>query len=262
VIDATGSGAFLAQHGRALGAQTAYGLALRGEEAPLGLAELGDVFTLMVWSAPPTFLYSARFADGSMLVEETSLFAEPPHDIDDLRLRLARRLGSDLTSRATALERVHIAMGAELPSYTTRTVGFGAAAGYVHPVTGYSVAASMRAAPRVADAVKRALDGRVAAVERSRMVWDTVWPNDLLRTRAWHDMGLAVLRSLPREQIPSFFDAFFSLPIEQSRQYLRVDGDVRVVRAAMLGVFRRVDTRLRLRLASKPGALLRALGAR
>ena len=262
VIDATGAGAFLAQSGRALGAQTAYGLVLRSEAMPADVSRHADVFTLMDWSSPPTFLYQAHFADGSVLLEETSLFAAPLHDIDDLRRRLATRLGADLTARASTVERVHIAMGVALPSRATRTVGFGAAAGYVHPVTGYSVAASLRAAPRVADAIRRALDERRSASELSQITWSAVWPADLVRTRDWHDMGLAVLRALPPADTPKFFDAFFSLPVEQSAAYLRVDGDARMVRAAMLGVFHRVDNRLRLRLASQPGALLRALVAR
>jgi len=264
VIDATGNGEFLARTGRAIGAQTAYGLVVSDttHESSKRFGIKPDVFTLMDWSTPPTFLYAAQFPDTRLLIEETSLYAEPPHEIDDLRRRLSARLGDDLTTAAVAVERVNIAMGAPLPSQSTRVVGFGAAAGFVHPVTGYSVAASLRAAPRVADAIRRALDERRSASELSQVVWSAVWPADLVRTRAWHDMGLAVLRALPPADTPKFFDAFFSLPIEQIAAYLRVDGDARVVRAAMLGVFRRVDNRLRLRLASQPGALLRALVAR
>ncbi len=264
VVDATGSGRFLNRRQSAAGAQTAYGLLLgRIDEAMAGrLGVVDDVFTLMDWSSPPTFLYAARFADGRFLVEETSLYAEPPHERAELRARLASRLGSDATGEAQSVEHVHIPMGAPLPMLTTRTVGFGAAAGYVHPVTGYSVAASLRAAPRVAEAIAGALSSRHPAADRSRAAWEAVWPPALVRTRRWHDVGLAVLRSLPTTTIPKFFDAFFGMPPSLSAAYLRVDSDPSTVRSAMLEVFRRVDTPTRLRLMSSPAALLRALVAR
>ena len=264
VIDATGNGDFLARIGRAIGAQTAYGLVV--SDTPQELSNRfgiePDVFTLMDWSTPPTFLYAARFPDTRLLIEETSLYAEPPHEIDDLRRRLSARLGDDLTTAAVAVERVNIAMGAPLPSRSTRVVGFGAAAGFVHPVTGYSVAASLRAAPRVADALAAALAARRFGAELSQTAWQAVWPSRLVQTRRWHDVGLAALRAMPAATIPSFFDAFFELPTELGAAYLRVDSDPRAVRAAMLGVFRRVDNATRLRLMSSPASLLRALVAR
>ena len=264
VVDATGNGRFLATSGHAAGAQTAYGLVLRrGDEAiarRVGVSD--DVFTMMDWGSPPTFLYAARFNDGRVLVEETSLYAEPPHALAELRARLASRLGRDATDEAESVEEVDIPMGAPLPSRSTRTVGFGAAAGYVHPVTGYSVAASLRAAPRVADAIAMALSSRDSGSDLSRAVWAGVWPAELLRTRRWHGAGLAVLRSLPSTTIPRFFDAFFELPLGLSSAYLRIDSKPAAVRAAMLEVFRRVDASTRFRLMSSPASLLRALVAR
>jgi len=268
VIDATGGGAFLARRdparsGRAPGAQRAYGLYLSGTRRDL--ARMGieaGVFTLMDWSTPPTFLYGAVFDGGEALVEETSLYADPPHDIDDLRERLAARLGTDASPEASRVERVHIPMGSALPARTTRTVGFGAAAGYIHPVTGYSVAASLRAAPRVAAAVQASMRQARHGSDLSLAAWASVWPAALVRTRAWHEMGLAVLRSLPADTIPEFFDAFFDLPRHVFADYLRIDSEPARVRAAMLGVFRSVQPRTRLRLMAQPAALLRALGAR
>lgn len=264
VIDATGSGRFVASRGIAAGAQTAYGLVLgRDDEAIAGRVGVSDdVFTLMDWSSPPTFLYAARFNDGRVLVEETSLYAEPPHGVPELRARLASRLEGDFTARANAIEHVQIPMGARLPSRSTRTVGFGAAAGYVHPVTGYSIAASLRAAPRVAEIIATAMASRRVGADLSRTVWYGVWPAALLQTRRWHDAGLAVLRSLPPSTIPRFFDAFFDLPLSLSSDYLRVDSEPSAVRRAMLEVFRRVDTATRLRLMSSPVSLLRAFVAR
>jgi len=84
----------------------------------------------------------------------------------------------------------------------------------------------------------------------------------LVRARGWHEMGLAVLSSLPPRLIGGFFDAFFELPQSQWSAYLRIDSEPAEVRAAMLGVFRRVDMATRLALVAQPGALVRALGAR
>jgi len=263
VVDATGRGMFLARRGSASGGQTAYGIVMRGSSDVAGRTALRpDQFTLMDWSSPPTFLYAAQFADGSCLVEETSLFAEPPHGLDELRRRLAGRLGEDFTPRAIAVENVNIPMGVPLPLRTTRVVGFGAAAGFIHPVTGYSVAASLRAAPRVAESIRTALRAGGSGSELASVVWSSVWPAQQVRTRAWHDIGLSVLRSLPGATIPKFFDAFFDLPSELSAAYLRIDSSPSEVRAAMLGVFRGVDASTRVRLMASPGGLLRALVAR
>lgn len=263
VVDASGNGAFLARRGEPSGAQTAYGVVIgTAHTQAAGVFPPGDAFTLMDWSNPPTFLYGATFADGSNLIEETSLFAQPPHGIDQLRQRLTARLGVDLTSEAVSVERVNIPMGGPLPSLNTRVVGFGAAAGYVHPVTGYSVAASLRAAPRVAEAIRTGQARHTRGADLSRVVWDAVWPQHLRKTRAWHDMGLSVLKSLPSESIPGFFDAFFDLPRHLIAAYLRIDGEPREVQRAMLGVFRRVDATTRLRLMRSPVALMQALVAR
>jgi len=287
-IDATGSGALLAHRAVAPtysnpdvnardsdGAQTAYGLVVGSSPHVQP-----EVFTLMDWRrasahddnagtpgsnaghTPATFFYGARFSDGSTLVEETSLYARPPHDIEDLRHRLAARLGADLTDTASAVERVHIPMGRTLPERTTRVVGFGAAAGFVHPVTGYSVAGSLRAAPRVASAIAAALQHGQRGADLSHSAWRAVWPDSLVRTRAWHEAGLAALVRLPSAMIGEFFDEFFSLPTKLWAGYLRIDTPPEQVRAAMLGLFARASWSLRLRLASAPGGLLRALAAR
>ena len=272
VIDATGNGVLLAHRPASRGAQAAYGLVV-GDTSHVD----PGVFTLMDWRQPTrnneqrlgngrtndaTFFYGARFNDGTSLVEETSLFAEPPRDINELRGLLAARLGSDLTGQATAVERVHIPMGRELPSRTTRVVGFGAAAGYIHPVTGYSVAGSLRAASRVGQAIETALKDCKHASELASAVWQSVWPTQLLSTRAWHLAGLHALRRLPSERVGEFFDEFFSLPVDLWSGYLRIDTEPSVVRRAMLTLFRRSNVALQVRLAASPAALLRAIVAR
>jgi lycopene beta-cyclase len=243
------------------GAQTAYGLTVDLDTAQR-LGVLPGAFTLMDWSRPPTFLYGAPFADGSVLVEETSLYADPPRSLEHLAERLGARLGPHGATTTNGVERVTIPMGGPLPDRTARVVAFGASAGYVHPVTGYSVAASLRAAPRVAEAISVCLAQRQRGDKLAKATWDAVWPAAQLRTRAWHAMGLDVLQSLPDAAVAEFFDAFFSLPMHQWSAYLRVDASPREVRRAMLGVFRGVGAATRLRLMSSPGGLWRAIVAR
>ena len=48
-----------------------------------------------------------------------------------------------------AREVVRIPMGGPLPAPDQTVVAFGAAAGYIHPATGYSIAGSLRAVDRV-----------------------------------------------------------------------------------------------------------------
>lgn len=258
VIDATGSRPVQRGGG---GAQTAYGLTVDLDTAQR-VGVLPGVFTLMDWTQPPTFLYGAPFADGSVLVEETSLYADPPRSLEYLAERLGARLGPHGATTTNGVERVTIPMGGPLPDRTARVVAFGASAGYVHPVTGYSVAASLRAAPRVAEAISVCLAQRQRGDKLAKATWDAVWPAAQLRTRAWHAMGLDVLQSLPDAAVAEFFDAFFSLPMHQWSAYLRVDASPREVRRAMLGVFRGVGAATRLRLMSSPGGLWRAIVAR
>ena len=279
VVDATGSGVLLAHRQAAnsnravsdrsapAGAQTAYGLVVRSSAFVTP-----GVFTLMDWRPPlsgeaatsqhPTFFYGAQFNDGATLVEETSLYAQPPFDVDTLRGLLSVRLGVDLTNQAANVELVHIPMGEALPSRGTRVVGFGAAAGYIHPVTGYSVAGSLRAAPRVADAIASALQQGKQGADLSSAIWQAVWPQQLLQTRAWHDAGLHALRRLPGDCVGEFFDEFFSLPVELWSSYLRIDTEPALVRRAMFALFRRSRWSLRIRLAASPAALLRAIVSR
>ena len=247
VVDATGGPA-----GPGVPMQTAYGLVLaeRPDEVE------GDAAVLMDWRPPaesfanePTFLYVVALADGRWLVEETSLARKHPTPIHELRERLTQRLGVDLTDRAEHVEHVAIPMRSGLPHRESLTVGLGAAARYVHPATGYSVAASLGAAPRVAIAIAEAVhidDVRA----RSIHVWNAVWPSEHRRARALHDYGLAALLRLPAGDVQTFFEAFFELPTEQWAEYLRVDTSAVAVSRVMTSVFSSVPWRVRRRLAT------------
>jgi lycopene beta-cyclase len=259
VVDASGPTPVLAIPSACRGAvpvQTAYGLVL--DERPGSMT--GNEAVVMDWRQPapghPTFLYVVPLANGRWMVEETSLASVSPPHPEVLRARLAARLGDDLTERARHVEHVVIPMRPGVPSLAQPVVAFGAAAGYGHPATGYSVAASLAAAPRVADAIAEVINDGDARV-RSRHVWHAVWPTEARRVRALHDFGAQAMLDLG-DDIGQFFDAFFDQPAERWMPYMRLDATVREISATMASVFRSTSWPIRRRLALRnPVALSR-----
>lgn len=237
VVDARGR-----RPGDGAATQTAYGVVVA--ERPAGGPVLMDFRP--AGAGAPTFVYSVPVADG-WLIEETVLAARPPVPPTDLAPRLAARIGAPLALRT---DLVTIPMGGPLPSRRGPVPAFGAAAGYVHPATGYSVAASLRAAPRVAAALAS------AAREGDRVdpapVWDAVWPAQLRRTRRLHDYGLEVLLRLDQDGLADFFDAFFDLPVDVWAPYLRIDATPREVSRTMTSVLRRLPRGTRRRVFVLP----------
>lgn len=232
--------------------QTAFGVV-----SPVPLSDHLDEATLMDWRppgaatqvGPPSFAYALPVDDG-WLVEETVLAARPAFAPDDLAARLAARLGvpvGDLRAAATRIECVDIPMGGPMPDRTSPVVGFGAAAGMIHPATGYSLAASLTGADRVADRIAEELAGaRVSAAA----VWEAVWPRAARRTRLLHDYGLEVLLDLDAAEVRSFFSTFFELDESQWSAYLRIDVEPRRLAGVMARMFRAAPWPLRRRLVS------------
>lgn len=273
VIDATGWPArFAAQDAeRAPAWQTALGVVL-AEPPPgdLGRPTIMD-FRQVLGSGGSastvgptgvtTFCYSLPVHDG-WLVEETVLAGRPAIEPISLLPRLAARLGrhpDSLLADAVRTEYVRIPLGGSRPGPDQAVVAFGAAAGYVHAATGYSVAASIRAAPRVATAVERALASTAGAVDPSPIA-EAVWTASMRRTRVLHDFGLEVLLDLDDDQVRAFFDAFFELSLDDWTAYLRIDTPPQVVSAVMMRLFRSSNWRLRRRLAGRnPASLTRLL---
>ena len=273
VIDATGWPARFARHDseRAPAWQTALGVVL--PEPPPG--DLGNP-TFMDFrrvlgpdgapssvgpSGVTTFCYSLAVRDGWM-VEETVLAARPAIEPIALLPRLAARLGrhpDTVLADAIRTEYVRIPLGGSRPGPGQPIVAFGAAAGYVHPATGYSVAASIRAAPRVAAAIGRALKSSGGAVDPTPIA-EAVWTASMRRTRVLHDYGLEVLLDLDDDAVRAFFDAFFELSVVDWSAYLRVDAAPGEVSAVMTRLFWSSSWKLRRRLAGRnPASLARLL---
>jgi lycopene beta-cyclase len=215
-------------------------------------------------SGVTTFCYSLPMQDG-WLVEETVLAARPAIEPIALLPRLAARLGrhpDHLLADAIRTEYVRIPLGGSLPDPQQPIVAFGAAAGYVHAATGFSVAASIRAAPDVAAAIASvvAAESAGSGVIDSAPIAAAVWSVAMRRTRVLHDYGLDVLLDLNDEEVRSFFDAFFDLDPDDWAAYLRVDSSPQDVSAVMARLFRSSNWRLRRRLAGRnPAALSRLL---
>jgi lycopene beta-cyclase len=213
-------------------------------------------------SGVPTFCYSLPVEDG-WLVEETVLAARPAVEPIALVARLAARLGrhpDDLLAAAVRTEYVRIPMGGPRPHRQQPVVAFGAAAGYVNPATGFSVASSLRAATRVADAAGEALDSTPnrRSVDPGQVA-DAVWPVAMRRTRVLHDYGLEMLLGLDAHGVREFFGDFFELPLARWSTYLRVDSSPAEIGAVMTQLFRSASWPMRRRLMSANPAMFARL---
>ncbi|MCE6994947.1 lycopene cyclase [Saccharothrix sp. S26] len=228
VVDATG-----AAGGRA--AQTAVGVVVPAAEAVPFVGP--DEALIMDWRRPPaattadpTFLYAIPVSADEVLLEETSLARRPGLPLRELRLRLHARLAAHGIGVPEGEERVRIPLDGR-----PRDEAFGAAAGWIHPATGYSVATALRRAPVVADAIAAGRSVRRSAAERA--------------VRGLRLRGLAALLALPPEEVPEFFNSFFELSGSLQRAYLGGHDDLPGTVHAMLRLFGATSWPMRARLA-------------
>jgi lycopene beta-cyclase len=216
----------------------------------------------------PTFLYAVPLGGGRVLLEETSLARRPGLPLPELAGRLRRRLrAAGLRDAEIPLDDPahveHVRFPVDTPDHRSPAgvVALGAAAPFVHPATGFSVARSLRAATRLADALVTRPDHSAAGdgAGRAARARQAVGGG---RARVVHGMrrrGLDVLLRLPPAEVPEFFEGFFSLPARSRRAYLgscgtsgsdRSDDDVAESVRAMLSVFARLTPRLRAHLVA------------
>jgi lycopene beta-cyclase len=266
VVDASGAGSPFVERENASGLlamQSAFGLVVELDRSPYD--EGTAVF--MDWRGPsrkdPSFLYALDRRDGTWLVEETSLARTPELSLEVLEARLHERLktlGVRITSTQQT-EHVLFPMNASLPFLGQRTVAIGAAAGVVHPATGYSVAASMRLAPRMAKALANGLGRDDTSMNQiARAAWDVVWSSDRRKARKLEAYGLERLLTMDQGETRSFFDAFFSLGPTVGATYLSGEASSAELASVMWKVFQRAPFRLRQRLATgNPLTLARSL---
>lgn len=184
------------------------------------------------------FLYALPLGDGRWFLEETSLVRPDPLPWDVLEARLAermRRYGWRWVQRDDEVERCRIPMGGPLPVYGQGVVPFGAAAGLVHPATGYSVAHAMRLAGPMADAIVGGLEDGPKAARAA--AWDVLWPRD--RVRAWRlfTFGMRALEQWGHDATNAHFAAFFALDRADWSDWLAGRGSPADLRRTMWRVF-------------------------
>ena len=202
----------------------------RAEQTAVGTVIESDSTetTLMDWRGNgDTFLYTVPLGNNRVLVEETCLARSPGMPLDELRERLHTRL-----SPSNEEERVRFPLDAP-----RATQAFGAAAGFIHPATGYSVATSLHLAPRVAQAIKANEDPK-----------HVIWPTKARVVHAMRNHGLKALLRLDGEETRDFFELFFQLDPELQRAYLSGREDVSGTVRAMGALFRAAPAHLRWKL--------------
>ncbi|MGP4056405.1 lycopene cyclase family protein [Mycobacterium sp. 4D054] len=253
VVDATGRWRPLDRPSpeRTPAEQTAYGLIV-GEDAAAPWVAPGDAL-FMDWRADhgetgwPTFLYAVPLGGGRVLLEETSLARRPGLPLATLRRRLHSRLARHGIAVPEDARSEKVSFRVDHPRHRGHGVlGFGAAAPLIHPATGFSVAASLTLAPRVAGALAAGLpDGPDKALAAAQ---DMVWP---LAARVVHRLrriGLEALLRMPPGEVPGFFDQFFALPDTDRWTYLTARDDLRGNLVTHGRLFRVSSGRLRRRL--------------
>ncbi|NEK93883.1 FAD-binding protein [Modestobacter muralis] len=238
VVDARGGGPGSAQ-------QRAWGERVTGDVGalvPSGSALFMDWVTLRdpATPQPPVFLYGMALDDGTTLLEATSLAARPPVPLPHLRDRLHRLMAEAGLRTAEDPERVAIPLDAAVRRGAGVPVG--AAAGLVHPATGYSVATSLRTGSVVADAVQAGADAAAvrALVRGARR----------RATLGLFALGREVLLGLDEEQTDTFFSTFFTLPPSAWNAYLDTGSPPSAVAATMWRVARALPPAGRRSLAT------------
>lgn len=179
--------------------------------------------------APRSFLYSVPLGGDTVLAEETCLAGAPAITPGELAGRLRHRLrvrGIEVRGDEP-VERVRFRVAGGAPGSGT----FGAAGGYLHPATGYSVAAALSAADIVA-------------------AGGTGWTVSARAVHRLRRAGLRALLALPPAELPGFFDAFFDLDIGLQRAYLSDRDDLTGMLGAMSRIFAALPGSTRARLAA------------
>jgi lycopene beta-cyclase len=233
--------------------QSAYGVVV-GTEHAAPLVPPGEAL-FMDWradhgeSGEPTFLYGIPLGGGAVLLEETSLARRPGLPLPVLRRRLLARLAAHDIVPDTDAEVERVRFPLDTPRHDTPGVlGFGAAAPLVHPASGFSVATSLALAPDVAGALADGLPaGPGAALAAAEAV---LWSRPARAVHRLRRIGLEALLRMPPQDVPEFFEVFFSLPDRHRWAYLGGRDDLGATAAVMGALFRRSGWRLRRQLVS------------
>lgn len=192
---------------------------------------------------PPSFLYAVPLDDDRFLLEETCLVGRPPLALGELERRLRVRLTNRgcVLPAATPIERVRFTVDGAPPPRRGEVLRFGAGSGLMHPGTGYSVASALAEADAVADAISTGSDpGRV------------LWPRSARTVARLRRIGVNALLTLEHDDVPTFFERFFSLSTDEQRVYLSGRRDAAATATVMAALFRSSPWRVRRTLMAAP----------
>lgn len=260
IVDASGHQPVLVRKAglaRPSAQQAAFGLLVDGSDeqlapgtalfmdwrSPFGPGDVDD-------GGPPSFLYALAFDDGRLLLEETSLAASPAVPFDVLQRRLLARLRRRGTRirRERGVERVLFPMHSALPLPAQPVGAFGAALGLVQPVTGYTVARSLRAVDVVADVVVGDVNAGRAPLAVAEALTARVWTPEARARRRLQLFGLDALCAFDGTAARAFFSAFFAQPAPTWRGFLDGTLPSADLRRAMWRLFATVPSSVRLHL--------------
>ncbi|CAN8301625.1 unnamed protein product [Cochlearia groenlandica] len=208
--------------------QTAYGVEVEVENSPydpeqMVFMDYRDYTNQKVRSLEaeyPSFLYAMPMTKTRIFFEETCLASKDAMPFGLLKKKLMLRLDT-LGIRILKTyeeEWSYIPVGGSLPNTEQKSLAFGAAASMVHPATGYSVVRSLSEAPKYASVIADILKQESTSFPKhinnniSRQAWDTLWPQERKRQRAFFLFGLALIVQFDIQGIRSFFRAFFRVP--------------------------------------------------
>ncbi len=261
VVDASGGAAGWVRCDRSKepGFQTAYGLDARFRGDPLKGASMVLMDLCAALGADgrdmgePSFLYGMHRGGERYFVEETALVARPAVSMDVLKRRLHARLrqvGAKVVE-VFGEEHCKIPMGTGPPAAGQPVVAFGAAAGFVHPATGYQMAKMLRMGPEVADVMVAGLRRGLPGDAIARRVGEVMWPAPMRRAYELLCFGMEVLLNFDQLATSRFFGAFFGLPDSDWRAYMSGEAGPDHVAKIMWRVFRRVPMRMRYRLGRR-----------
>ncbi|XP_071911140.1 lycopene epsilon cyclase, chloroplastic-like isoform X1 [Coffea arabica] len=214
--------------------QTAYGVEVEVENNPydpnlMVFMDYRDYMRGKVESLEaefPTFLYAMPMSPTRVFFEETCLASKDAMPFELLKKKLMSRLDTLGVRIIKTYEEEwsYIPVGGSLPNTEQKNLAFGAAASMVHPATGYSVVRSLSEAPKYASAIANILKQGQAKDMMTRNIsaqaWNTLWPQERKRQRAFFLFGLALILQLDIEGIRAFFQTFFRLPNWMSQGFL------------------------------------------
>jgi lycopene beta-cyclase/lycopene epsilon-cyclase len=204
--------------------QAAYGIVGRFSAPPIGPGQFvfmdyrSDHLSEEERRQPPTFLYAMDLGNGRFFVEETSLALAPAVPFPLLRQRLLARL-AHRGVRVEAIEHEEFClfpMNPPLPDLNQPVVGFGGAAGMVHPASGFMVGSVLRRSPGLAAVIASALEDPTASAESvAAAAWGALWPAEMRWKHGFYRFGLEKLMRFDEARLRHHFASFFSLAPQQ-----------------------------------------------